>query len=335
MGCWQASGIQGPFSFRQRTGRWLRAWLALAACAGLTACGSDPKPEPQPLSTDAVPAPAILPDEPALDPTEQDIPEPPFAYQTRDTAEPVRPRAEDEDPTAVHEADTSARFWYSDVPDDEAGQRRLHQEVTREHRDLEAEVARLRKELLDNDPYLSDLQSSLRTLREERRAFVAATDEMVALPAVQAEERELYERLGRELEAMAEKLQEEGVFDAAKIHVRAPGCCAAHLNMEPAEETPLDIYMTKLGERRAVLQQIARHSRQQGELAQELAAVYPELQRMDERMAAVQAEIDEAIARDPEIRAAERSARRLNNKRLYLGRVLMGDTRYYRPADVN
>lgn len=230
-------------------------------------------------------------------------------------------------------AEAQTDYWYSDIPDSKSEQMALRQDLKKEVHALERGLSLYRESLIDSTPELAAIRNRLEEVREQERARVDEHEDLAALALEQEERKQRFHQLGGEIEALNAELTAKGEFTPGEWlkegHPVRKGCCGLHFP-EVDSSTPGQRYLALVGERRNLLRVIAGYDRERIELIAELQQSEPSIRTLHQEQLKLLDGLEEGVQEDEGYRQRERELRNLRNKELYLGRVILGDSRYVR-----
>lgn len=256
-----------------------------------------------------------------VDPAEVDQSVPEFVF--KEGAGNVKPRdAHDTLPA------TKNKYWYSDVPDDAEGQRELLASLERKYRAAVQEMESVRGSIVQEDPELSKCKSDLDAAQEQIDRLLNQSPKIVEARSAQQELKERISRLYEDIAEMTARLRDSGDLDYDLLLLSDSPSKGVDQADRAVPEGPMRDLMVKKIKYRELRRELSVNRSIMANAAENLLPGNEDLDLLRERISELSSQMEDVLKSHGEYRLAKASVRRLNNKRLYLHRVIEGDGRY-------
>lgn len=265
------------------------------------------------------------------DPTLVDMRPPPLPPTEEETyvAGPAGPESDATPETPeTEQAGKKRKYWYGDLPETRSEQIAFRNELKKKVRQAERDMGFHREKLIKETPELSEIQSRIEDVRRREEERIDQTGELDKLAGKQERRKAAYEAMADGIAALKAEMDAANATLPDTDHLVRKGCCGLHHDIEPDPDAPEQKLLAKIGERRRLLTEISGYGRERAEVIQSLRQSDPEIRALHEEVRDLRARLEEAVQADAEHQRLTREYKRLLNKKLYVGRVILGDPRY-------
>lgn len=277
-------------------------------------------PEEQESAPSAVGSENSVQDGAGLDQAERDARVPVVARQDRGSSSDV-------DTQSVEDFDVG-KYRYSDIPDDRDGQLELLRDVEREYRVAVREMESVRDEVVRKDPDLLRLRADLDEAQNQVECLLEKSPQLAELEKRQEEIEGRISQMHAEIVDMAARLRDDGELDYETLLLSD----SIENDTEQADQIAAGGAMRELVDKKMKYRDLRReHSVNKIILADSvdhISADNEELRLLRQRISGLSSRIKNTLNESEQYRLAKASVRSLNNKRLYLHRVTVGDENY-------